>query len=148
MRAVLQRVSEARVSVDGRTIGAIGAGLLVLVGAGADDTDADSEWIARKLAELRIFADDAGKMNRSAEDVGAAVLLVSQFTLYADTRKGRRPSFTGALAPERAAPLVDRLATALRARGLTVAMGAFGADMDVALVNRGPVTIVLDSRER
>jgi D-tyrosyl-tRNA(Tyr) deacylase len=148
MRAVLQRVSEARVTVDGRTIGAIGAGLLVLLGAGADDTEADSEWIARKLAEIRIFEDDAGKMNRSVAEAGAAVLLVSQFTLYADVRKGRRPSFTGALAPDRAAPLVDRVATVLRARGLTVATGAFGSDMDVALVNRGPVTIVLDSRQR
>lgn len=148
MRVVLQRVSEARVTVGGRTIGAIGAGLLVLVGAGADDTDADGEWIARKLAELRIFEDDAGRMNRSVEEAGGAVLLVSQFTLYADTRKGRRPSFTGALAPDRAAPLVDGLAAALRARGLSVATGEFGADMDVALVNRGPVTIVLDSRDR
>lgn len=148
LRAVLQRVSEARVTVEGRTIGAIGEGLLVLIGAGAEDTDADGEWIARKLAELRIFEDDAGKMNRSVEEAGGAVLLVSQFTLHADTRKGRRPSFTGALAPDRAAPLVARVAATLRARGLTVATGAFGADMDVALVNRGPVTIVLDSRER
>ena len=147
MRVVLQRVSEARVTVDGRIIGAIGVGLLVLIGAGVDDGEADSDWTARKIAELRIFEDDAGKMNRSAEDVGAAVLLVSQFTLYADTRRGRRPSFTGALAPDRAAPLIERVAAALRGRGLTVATGAFGADMDVTLVNRGPVTIVLDSRD-
>jgi D-tyrosyl-tRNA(Tyr) deacylase len=146
MRAVLQRVSAARVTVDGRTIGAIGPGLLVLAGAGEGDGDADADWIARKVAELRIFEDGAGKMNRSVEDAGGAVLLVSQFTLYADTSRGRRPSFTGALAPERAAPLVERVAAALRARGLTVAEGAFGADMDVALVNDGPVTIVLDSR--
>jgi D-tyrosyl-tRNA(Tyr) deacylase len=146
VRAVLQRVSEARVTVDGRTVGAIGAGLCVLLGAGADDTDGDAEWMSRKIAELRVFEDDAGKMNRSVEDIGGAVLLVSQFTLYADTRKGRRPSFTEALAPDAAAPLVERVAAALRARGLTVATGAFGARMDVALVNRGPVTIVLDSR--
>jgi len=144
MRAVLQRVREACVTVDGRVIGAIGAGLVVLVGAGASDTEADAEWMARKIAELRIFEDDAGKMNRSATDVGAGILLVSQFTLYADTRRGRRPSFTGALAPALAAPLIDRVADLLRARGLSVASGAFGADMDVELVNRGPVTIVLD----
>lgn len=147
MRAVLQRTREARVTVDGRAIGAIGAGLVALVGAGAGDTEADAEWIARKIAELRIFEDDAGKMNRSATEVRAEILLVSQFTLYADTRKGRRPSFTEALAPALAAPLIDRVGAALRARGLNVASGAFGADMDVALVNRGPVTIVLDSRE-
>ena len=147
MRAVLQRAREARVTVDGRTIGAIGAGLVALVGVGAGDTEADAEWIAGKIAELRIFEDDAGKMNRSATDVRAEILLVSQFTLYADTRKGRRPSFTKALAPALAAPLIDRVAAALRARGLSVATGAFGADMDVTLVNRGPVTIVLDSRE-
>jgi D-tyrosyl-tRNA(Tyr) deacylase len=145
MRTVLQRVREARVTVDGRLVGAIGAGLVALVGAGAGDTETDADWTARKIAELRIFEDDAGKMNRSAEETGAAVLLVSQFTLYADTRKGRRPSFTGALAPELAAPLIERVAAALRARGLTVETGAFGANMDVTLVNQGPVTIVLDS---
>lgn len=147
MRAVLQRVSEARVTVDGATIGAIGGGWLVLLGAGADDADADADWMARKIAELRVFEDEAGKMNRSVEEAGGAVLLVSQFTLYADMRKGRRPSFTGAMAPDAAARLVDRVAAALRARGLTVATGQFGATMDVALVNHGPVTIALDSRE-
>jgi len=147
MRAVLQRVSEARVTVDGATIGAIGGGWLVLLGAGADDADADADWMARKIAELRVFEDEAGKMNRSVEEAGGAVLLVSQFTLYADMRKGRRPSFTGAMAPDAAARLVDRVAAALRARGLTVATGQFGATMDVALVNHGPVTIALDSRD-
>lgn len=147
MRAVLQRVSEARVTVDGATIGAIGGGWLVLLGAGADDADADADWMARKIAELRVFEDEAGKMNRSVEEAGGAGLLVSQFTLYADMRKGRRPSFTGAMAPDAAARLVDRVAAALRARGLTVATGQFGATMDVALVNHGPVTIALDSRD-
>ena len=145
MRAVLQRVSEARVVVGGRVVGAIGPGLLVLLGAGADDTDGDAAFLAGKIAELRIFDDEAGKMNRSVEDVGGAVLLVSQFTLYADVRKGRRPSFTGAMAPERAAALVERVAVTLRARGLTVATGEFGAAMDVHLVNRGPVTILVES---
>lgn len=144
MRAVLQRVSEARVTVDGRTVGAIGGGWLVLLGAGTDDTDADAEWMARKIAELRVFEDDAGTI--SVEEAGGAVLVVSQFTLYADTSKGRRPSFIGAMAPDAAARLVERVAAALRARGLTVATGEFGATMDVALVNHGPVTIALDSR--
>jgi D-tyrosyl-tRNA(Tyr) deacylase len=146
---VVQRVARARVDVDGRTVGAIAGGLCVLVGAGTGDTEADADWIARKIADLRIFEDDAGKMNRSVEDTAGAVLVVSQFTLYADVAKGRRPSFVGALAPERAAPLVDRVCAGLRARGLTVETGAFGASMDVHLVNQGPVTIVLESpRER
>jgi D-aminoacyl-tRNA deacylase len=145
MRTVLQRVAEARVDVGDRPVGAIGPGLLVLVGAGADDTDADAEWTARKIAELRIFEDDDGKMNRSVEETGGSVLVVSQFTLYADVRKGRRPSFVGALAPAAAARLVTRVCDILRARGLTVETGEFGASMDVALVNRGPVTIVLES---
>lgn len=149
MRAVLQRVAQAHVDVDGRTVGSIGPGLLVLVGAGAADTEADAEWTARKIAELRIFEDDEGKMNRSVEETGGSVLVVSQFTLYADVRKGRRPSFVGALAPDAASRLVDRLCDLLRARGLSVATGEFGASMDVSLVNRGPVTIVLESpRER
>ena len=147
MRAVLQRVTDARVTVAGQTIGHIGVGLMVLLGAGLEDGDADADWMARKIAELRIFEDDAGKMNRSVADAGGAILLVSQFTLYADTTRGRRPSFIGALAPDRAAPLIERVATALRGRGLTVETGSFGADMDVALVNRGPVTILLDSSQ-
>jgi D-aminoacyl-tRNA deacylase len=146
MRAVIQRVREAAVAVDGRARGRIGVGLLVLLAAGAGDTEADSEFMARKIAELRIFADDAGKMNRSIEDVGGAVLVVSQFTLYGDCRTGRRPSFTGALAPEPAARLVDDVCRRLRLRGLTVETGEFGAAMDVSLVNHGPVTLLLDSR--
>lgn len=146
MRAVLQRVAHAQVDVGGRTVGAIGPGLLVLLGVGAGDTETDADWMARKLAELRIFEDADGKMNRSVEEAGGAVLVVSQFTLYGDARKGRRPSFTDAMAPEPAARLVERVCAALRARGLTVATGEFGASMDVALVNRGPVTLLLDTR--
>lgn len=146
MRAVLQRVREARVTVGGHETGRIGPGLLVLVGAGAGDTPADAEWLARKVAELRIFEDEAGKMNRSVEETGGAVLVVSQFTLYADCRKGRRPSFTDALQPDAAAPLVADVCRHLRGRGLRVETGEFGALMDVALVNHGPVTILLDSR--
>lgn len=146
MRAVLQRVAEARVDVAGRTIASIGPGLLALVGAGAGDTAADAEWIARKIAELRIFEDDEGRMNRSVEETGGAVLVVSQFTLYGDCRKGRRPSFSGALAPDAAARLVDRVCAVLAARGLRVETGEFGAMMDVSLVNRGPVTLLLDSQ--
>jgi len=145
MRAVVQRVSEARVTVGGEVRGRIGPGLLVLLGAGEGDTGADAEYVARKVAELRVFEDDEGKMNRSVEEVGGAVLVVSQFTLYGDTRKGRRPSFIGAMRPEAADGLVGEVCTRLRARGLMVETGVFGAAMDVALVNRGPVTILLDS---
>ncbi len=145
MRAVVQRVSEARVTVGERVVGAIGPGLVVLIGAGEGDTDADAEWTARKIAELRIFEDDDGKMNRSVEETGGAVLVVSQFTLYGDVRKGRRPSFVSALAPDAAARLVGIVCERLRARALTVETGEFGASMDVALVNHGPVTILLES---
>ena len=147
MRAVVQRVSEARVEVDGRVTGRIAGGLLVLVAAGQGDADADVDWMARKVAELRIFEDDAGKMNRSVEDIGGAVLAVSQFTLYGDCRKGRRPSFVKAQEPAAASAAVDRFVALLKGRGLVVETGEFGASMDVHLVNRGPVTLVLDSRE-
>ncbi len=146
MRAVLQRVSRASVTVDGRTVGAIGPGLLVLLGVGAGDTSDDAAWMARKVAGLRLFEDEAGRMNRSVEETGGALLVISQFTLYGDARKGRRPSFTGAMAPEAARPLVDEVCARLRAGGLDVARGEFGAAMEVALVNQGPVTLVLDSR--
>ncbi len=148
MRAVVQRVTRASVTVDGDRIGAIDRGLLAYVGAAPGDGAAEVEWLARKLAELRVFTDDAGRMNRSVEDVGRAVLVVSQFTLYADTRKGRRPSFFDAAPPDVAAPLIDALAAALRARGLRVESGRFGAHMLVDAVNDGPVTIILDSAER
>ena len=146
MRAVLQRVSRAAVVVDGRPVARIGHGLLVLAAAGAGDADADVEYVARKTAELRIFEDDRGKMNRSVEDVGGEVLVVSQFTLYADSRSGRRPSFDGAMEPEGARALIDGLCDALASRGLRVQRGHFGALMEVELVNHGPVTLLLDSR--
>ena len=145
MRAVVQRVREARVTIGTRVTGRIGSGLLVLIGAGPDDTERDVDWLARKIAEMRLFDDEDGRMNRSVEEIGGAVLVVSQFTLYADTSRGRRPSFTGAMAPARAAPLIDQFAARLRERGVTVATGEFGAAMEVALVNHGPVTLVLDS---
>jgi len=147
MRAVVQRVGEARVAIEGRAVAAIGPGLLVLVGAEEGDTPADADYIARKVAELRVFEDDAGKMNRSVEEVGGSVLVVSQFTLYGDCRKGRRPSFDRAMKPDAARRLVEQVCELLRQRGLRVETGEFGAMMDVALVNRGPVTLLLDSRK-
>ena len=148
MRAVVQRVRHARVSVDGTATGTIEGGLLVYVAAAPGDGDVEVAWLARKLAELRIFADAQGLMNRSVEESGGAVLLVSQFTLYADTRRGWRPAFTGAAAPEVAAPLIEATAAALRARGLRVEQGRFGAHMLVESENDGPVTIILDSADR
>lgn len=148
MRAVLQRVRRASVTVGGETVGAIDAGWLVLLGVGPADTPAEAAWLADKVAHLRAFEDDAGKMNRSVLDAGGGVLVVSQFTLYADTRKGRRPSFTGAAPPAVAEPLVERVVAELRAVGLPVATGRFGADMQVELVNDGPVTFVLDTADR
>ncbi len=147
MRAVVQRAGEARVTVEGRAVAAIGPGLLVLVGAGEGDTLADADYIARKVAELRVFEDDEGKMNRSVEEVGGSVLVVSQFTLYGDCRKGRRPSFDRAMKPDAARRLVEHVCELLRQRGVRVETGEFGAMMDVALVNRGPVTLLLDSRK-
>jgi D-tyrosyl-tRNA(Tyr) deacylase len=144
MRIVLQRVSRARVTVEGRATGEIGPGLLLLVGF----TDGDSEdalaWMADKVAGLRIFADDEGKMNRSVQEIGGGLLVVSQFTLYGDTRKGRRPSFIDAARPEIAIPLYERFVDLLRATGLPVGTGEFGAMMDVELVNDGPVTLILE----
>ena len=148
MRAVVQRVTRASVTVGGRVTGAIGRGLLVLLGAGAGDTADDLTYIVEKTAYLRIFPDDAGKMNRSVLDVAGGVLVVSQFTLYGDARTGRRPAFTGALEPVAARVLYERSLDALRALGVTrVEAGEFGADMQVELVNDGPVTILLDSRK-
>lgn len=146
MRAVLQRVREASVSVEGREVGRIGPGLLALLGVHREDTDQDLEWMVQKVPNLRIFEDEAGKMNRSLVDVGGGLLVVSQFTLYGDAAKGRRPNFMDAMAPEPAAALIERLVERYRATGLTVATGQFRAMMDVALVNAGPVTLVLDSR--
>ena len=143
MRVVLQRVTEASVTVDGEVVGAIGAGLVALVGIADGDDEATVRRAAEKTAAMRIFRDDAGRFDRSVADTGGAVLVVSQFTLLADTRKGNRPSFADAADPAVAAPLVDLYADTLRALGLEVATGRFGADMAVALVNDGPVTIVL-----
>jgi D-tyrosyl-tRNA(Tyr) deacylase len=147
MRAVVQRVSRAAVIIDGQTIGAIERGLLVLLGIAATDTQADGRWLAEKLAGLRIFNDEAGKMNLSVADVSGAVLVISQFTLYGDCRKGRRPSFLGAAPPEMAVPLYEAFVNALRSLGLPVETGRFGAMMQVELVNDGPVTLILDTKE-
>ena len=149
MRALIQRVREAAVRVDGRVVGAIGPGLLVLAAVATDDTDADREWLARKIVALRIFDDEAGVMNRSVADIGGAILAVSQFTLFASTRKGARPSWSGAAPPDIAQPQFDAfVGTLAAALGKAVATGEFGAAMQVALVNDGPVTIWLDSRQR
>ncbi len=149
MRAVLQRVSSARVTVAGEVTGEIGAGLLVLLGIAQGDTEADAQWLAEKIVALRIFEDDAGKMNRSVTDAAGGVLVVSQFTLFASTRKGTRPSFNDAARPDLAIPLYEafnRFAAA--ALGRPVATGRFAAKMDVALVNDGPVTLLIDTKSR
>jgi D-tyrosyl-tRNA(Tyr) deacylase len=145
VRAVVQRVTRASVSVDGETVGAIGPGLLVLVGVTRDDTAQDAEAISGKLAGLRIFADHDDAMNLSVAEAGGAVLVVSQFTLYADARRGRRPSFAAAASPDLAEPLVDRVAEGIRQRGIEVQGGRFGAKMEVDLVNDGPVTVILET---
>jgi D-tyrosyl-tRNA(Tyr) deacylase len=149
MRALIQRVREASVSAGGRVVGAIGPGLVVLAAMAADDVESDQDWLARKIVALRIFDDDGGVMNRSVTDVDGAILAVSQFTLFASTRKGNRPSWSGAAPPEIAQPKFDAFVAALAgALGKPVATGTFGATMQVALVNDGPVTIWLDSRQR
>jgi D-aminoacyl-tRNA deacylase len=145
LRIVLQRVREASVTVAGERISSIGPGLLLLVGVAQGDGEPQADWLAEKIAGLRIMADEEGKMNRSVKDAGGAVLAVSQFTLLADTRKGRRPSFVGAAAPEKAVCLFDYFCARLRATGVNrVDKGRFGAMMDVSLINDGPVTIVLE----
>jgi len=148
MRAVVQRVKEASVRVDGAVVGAIGGGLLVLLGVDENDSGEDVRYIADKVAELRIFRDEDGKFNRSVEEVGGAVLVVSQFTVHGDCRRGRRPSFTRAARPEKAIPMYEAVVSALRARGLTTATGEFGAMMEVHLINDGPVTLLLDSEKQ
>jgi D-aminoacyl-tRNA deacylase len=145
MRGLVQRVARAEVRVGERTAGSIGPGMLVLVGVGQGDTAAEADWLAGKLSRLRIFEDDEGRMNRSVLDIGGEVLVVSQFTLFADASRGNRPSFIAAAPPAEAEPLVARVADGLRGFGLRVAMGEFGAHMAVELVNDGPVTIMLDS---
>ena len=148
MRVLLQRVRQASVDVAGKPVAAIGEGLLLLLGVADGDVDAEVEKLVQKIVHLRIFNDDDGKFNRSLTDIEGEVLVVSQFTLYADTRKGRRPSFTGAARPELAEPMVEQFAARLRSEGVRkVATGVFGANMDVALCNQGPVTIWLDSEQ-
>ncbi|THF83842.1 D-aminoacyl-tRNA deacylase [Cohnella fermenti] len=147
MRVVLQRVAEASVRVEGRVVGEIGKGHLLLVGIAPGDGEKELGWMADKVAGLRVFEDEAGKMNLSLEDIGGAILSVSQFTLYGDCRKGRRPNFMGAAKPELASELYDRFNAMLREKGIRVETGVFGAMMDVSLVNDGPVTLILDSPE-
>jgi D-tyrosyl-tRNA(Tyr) deacylase len=147
MRAVVQRVSRAAVHVAGQEVGAIGRGFLALVGVTHSDTPAQAEWLARKIAGLRLFEDTAGKMNLGLADVGGAVLVVSQFTLYGNAVKGRRPDFLQAARPEQAEPLIDHLIEHLRRDGVPVATGQFRAAMDVTLVNDGPVTLLLDTAD-
>ena len=148
MRAVLQRVSRASVEVDGAIVGRIDRGWLVLLGVGKGDADADAEWLAEKIAGLRAFEDERGKMNRSVGEVGGAVLVVSQFTLFGDCRKGRRPSFDAAADPGEAERLYQVLCDRIASLGLPVATGTFRAMMNVSLVNDGPVTLLLDSRKQ
>jgi len=145
MRAVVQRVSEASVRVGGEVVGEVGAGLLVLLGVGVEDAESDADYLADKTVHLRVFPDDDGRLNRSCLDTGGAVLAVSQFTLYGDCRKGRRPGFTQAAEPDLAEALYERYVARLESAGLTVARGRFRTEMAVALVNDGPVTLLLDS---
>jgi len=147
VRAVIQRVAEARVSVEGDTVSEIDAGLVVLLGVGRDDSESDAKYLAEKISNLRIFEDTEGKMNLSVRDINGSALVVSQFTLLADCRKGRRPSFIKAGDPQEAKRLYERFIDLLRQSGVTVAGGIFQAMMDVELVNRGPVTILLDSKK-
>jgi D-aminoacyl-tRNA deacylase len=148
VRALLQRVARAEVRVEGSVVGEIGPGLMILLGVGPHDDEQTGESLARRIAELRIFEDDEGRTNRSLLDVGGDALVVSQFTLFADTERGRRPGFTGAAKPELAERLYGRFCEDLAALGPRVARGVFGAEMDVELVNRGPFTIWLDTAER
>ncbi|HLV01431.1 MAG TPA: D-aminoacyl-tRNA deacylase [Acidobacteriota bacterium] len=147
MRAVVQRVAQARVEVEGKTIGKIGEGLLVFVAVEEGDDHTDLDFLARKILQLRIFEDETGKMNLSVQDLGADILVISQFTLMGDTRKGNRPSFSRAARPEAARPLYEALIESLRSRGLKVESGEFQALMDVTLTNRGPVTLIVDSKQ-
>ena len=147
MRVVVQRVTRAKVTVEGEIVGEIGKGYLALVGVETGDTDDDMRYGVEKLVGLRVFEDSEGKMNRSVSDIGGSILLVSQFTLLGDARHGRRPSFSNAARPEVAAPMIDRMADAIAGRGIPVAKGIFGADMQVELFNDGPVTILLDSNK-
>lgn len=149
VRVVLQRCLEASVSIDGDTVGEIGTGLMLLVGIAPEDTQKDIEWMCNKVTGLRIFEDDDGKMHRSLLDVGGEILVVSQFTLYGNCRKGRRPSFVGAGHPDMAEPLIDAFCEQLKSLDVSkVATGKFGADMKVSLINDGPVTLIVESPQR
>lgn len=148
MRALIQRVHQARVEVDDETIGQCGSGLLVLLGCGEGDTEEDLDYVFEKVINLRIFEDEAGKMNLSLLDIAGELLVVSQFTLYADTRRGRRPSFVDAMKPQPAEAMYEDFVARARQRGITTATGKFGAMMNVSLTNAGPVTIMIDSRAR
>jgi len=149
MRVVIQRVSEAKVDIDKETVGKIGQGLLVLLGIEHEDTSEDAEWLAQKITSMRIFSDEDGKMNKDVKEVGGNILLVSQFTLHASTKKGNRPSFIKAARPEQAIPLYENMGQLLTGHlGKSIEFGRFGAIMDVHLVNDGPVTITIDSRNR
>lgn len=146
MKVVLQRVSEASVSVDGKVVGQINKGFMLLVGVTHDDSESDARYLADKIAGLRVFEDENEKMNLSIQDVGGSILSISQFTLYADTRKGRRPAFVDAARPEVASPLYEKFNSILREAGIVVETGIFGANMAVSLINDGPVTIVIKSK--
>ena len=148
MRSVVQRVKHASVTVAGKTVGEIGMGLLILLAIGPEDGQGDLTWMVDKFVGLRIFEDEEGKMNRSIQEVGGEILLVSQFTLYGDCRKGKRPSFSAAAPPEKAKLLFEQIVEETRRRGLKVETGVFQAEMDVALINHGPVTILLDSEKK
>lgn len=147
MKIVIQRVSEAALRIDGRITAAIGPGLVLLIGIGQNDRIDDLEWYAKKCAQIRIFPDDEGRMNKSVLDTGGTILAVSQFTLYGDARRGNRPGFTGAASPETAEPLYDEFVRLLRSFGIEVQTGVFGAMMDVEIHNKGPVTIIIDNKE-
>jgi len=148
MRSVVQRVKRAAVSVNGETVGKISVGLLILLAVGQEDGEDDLTWMVDKLVGLRIFEDEEGKMNRSIQDVNGEILMVSQFTLYGDCRSGKRPSFTTAAPPERAKALYEQTLAGIRSRGLKVETGVFQAQMDVELINDGPVTLLLDSKKK
>ncbi|KAF1299115.1 D-tyrosyl-tRNA(Tyr) deacylase [Enterococcus sp. JM4C] len=147
MRAVIQRVSQAEVQVNGHAVGKIGRGFMILLGIHETDTPEDVEYLVRKISLLRVFEDKEGKMNLSISDIGGSILSVSQFTLFADTKKGNRPSFIQAARPEQAIPLYSAFNDGLKRKGIPVSTGEFGADMDVVLTNDGPVTIIIDSKE-
>lgn len=148
MRVLIQRVSDASVAIDGETKGKIGQGFLLLVGIGENDDHSDIDWLVQKIVNMRIFSDEEGKMNRSIQDISGSLLVISQFTLHASTKKGNRPSFIEAAKPEFAIPLYEAFIDKLKAVKLTVETGVFGADMQVSLVNDGPVTIWLDSKDK